>query len=142
MSKSIYRANAKLTPAQVREIRSQAAAGMPTRALARAFHVGSETIRRAVRGDTWGDVEQVGLPPAVLAQQAAESEARFRERLQLEGLLPVDEALARMQEDVAAATRPARLLAEVQNLIDTRSPGVVDSRDGGIPPPTDGGKNK
>lgn len=68
----------KLTLADAVQLRELAAAGkLSVKQAARTYGVGQETIRRAVRGETFGAVQA----PAALSADAAASEARFRARI-------------------------------------------------------------
>ena len=78
----------KLTPEIVTRLRALAATGqLSTREAARAYGVGQETIRRAVRGETFATAQ---TPPA-LAADAAASEARMRSRFAQQPTDPLEE---------------------------------------------------
>lgn len=78
--------NATLKPEEVRHIRKLARDGMTTAAIARVYMVGTETIRRVVRRDTWAwladEVETTPLPDSPeVTQQIAASKERFLKML-------------------------------------------------------------
>lgn len=119
--------------------------------LAAEYGIGLDACRRILHWKSWRHVSEVGpgaeeadftaaVPvDAATRDAAAESLARLQAKLEAEGLSP---GLVRLRQEAAKAARPARLLAEVENLVDTREGGVVGSHDGGTPPPTDGGKHE
>jgi transposase len=88
----------KLTEAQVRVIKQSLADGMRPRALAKIYMVGTETIARIKRGDTWGWVtlqEPQDRLDAVLSVPLSEEE-------DAEARAGMERAM-KVQEEMAAA---------------------------------------
>jgi hypothetical protein len=72
----------KLTEDDVRRARRLASQGqLNVREFARICGVGTETLRRAVRGDTWGHVSEVEIRSDTELQSAAESSYEKLQRL-------------------------------------------------------------
>lgn len=83
-------ANARLTRGDVVKVRELSREGHSARAIAQAYGVGIETIRRVLRGDTWAWlIEGTGTPAALEQQQRVIEESRTA----LERLLERDPSL-------------------------------------------------
>ena len=88
--------SAILSIEEVRIIREKLDSGVPAPALARAYGVNAETIRRIGRRETWAWLdrptkEDVPLPPITQEVQQAADESAKRLLAQLDGELPSTE---------------------------------------------------
>lgn len=89
--------SAKLTAAQVLELRQKYAAGMSQSELSREFQVTIGTIGRIVRGESWQNFQRI-TPPAELTDRAMQSQERMRAMLAADELTP---GVARFAEEAA-----------------------------------------
>jgi len=83
------RANAQLTDGQVRTIRRLHRQGHPAKDLAKVYQVGTETIRRILRRETWSylpdEAPLATLPPLSEAEKAKVQESQDRLLAELSG---------------------------------------------------------
>lgn len=131
-------ARGKVDEAAVRRIRQLAGQGQSTRALADAYGLTPEAVRRIVRWDTWRWVSEEGagfVQPVADPEDIAASQERLLASLAAEGITP-SPGLGKLQALAAAAARPEALLVELTGQLDSNGipcgiPPAVGGTDGG-----------
>lgn len=131
-SRSELYGNAKLSPAQVRDIRARGAAGERPRDLGREFRVAPETIRKILRWDTYTmvpEVEVVSTRPPPSDAEVAASQARL---LALLGPVVESKPMPTLEESLAAAAQESdAVTAKVEAAVKARE-AAVDAQLAGL----------
>jgi hypothetical protein len=113
---------AVLSSEQVAVIKRKLLLDFSSREIAESYGVGTETIRRIARGETWGWIEPAGMDGKVLVEksqadialEAAASLERFKAMMAGEASVDIPASLASPEQLARAASLGARVGGEAE----------------------------